>query len=118
MTGAELVVAAWARFDAGDLDHLDDLFAPDARFGPVRGVDAVAGVVAGHRRAFPVTTHEPVRSLEGDGVACVEGRVVGVTPDGRRAEWLATVWVEHSGDRITGWTTSYDTAAVQAQLDA
>lgn len=132
--GAALVMQAWARFDAQDLGRLDQLFAADARFGSdpgaVTGPDAIAGLVAGHYRAFPETTHEHVHSLEGDGVACVKGRVVAVhtgplpspagviAPTGRRVEWLATVWAEVADGKITSWTTTYDTVGVLTQLGA
>lgn len=129
-----LVVRTWDLLDSQQLDRLDEVFAPGARFGAdpgaVVGPAAIADLVVGFYRAFPETGHQLVRSLEGDGVACVEGHVVAVhsgtlrspvgeiAPTGRRIEWPATVWVEVADDRIVSWTTAYDTLAVLTQLGA
>ena len=131
---AALVVRTWDLLDSQQLDRLDEVFAPDARFGAgpgaVTGPAAIANLVLGHYRAFPQTSHQHVRSLEGDGVACVEGLVAAVhsgtlrspvgdiAATGRRIEWPATVWVEVADDRIVSWTTAYDTLAVLTQLGA
>lgn len=123
----------FAAMNAGDLDVVDQVFAPEyvlhVTGGPegARGPSVIRGVIEGYRAAFPDLRFDIQETVaEGDTV-CVRwtvsgtqrGPLPGIEASGARARWSGISWLHFRADGkvIEDWVEN-DVLGMMQQLGA
>lgn len=117
-------------FNAGDLDVIDEIVAPDfvghnpLMPEPIQGPDGLKGFFAAFRAGMP-DIHHPSWTLiaEGDLVAIhmpIEGtftnELMGIPPNGEKvAVWMCNIWRIADG-KLVEWWINMDTLGLMQQL--
>ena len=119
-------------FEGGNLELVDELFAPDYvlhdPFVPeeVRGPEGIKQFVSMYRNAFP-DAHITIEDLlaEGDKVVVRwtargthQGELMGVPPSGNRVEISGIAIYRVSGGKIEETWSSYDALGIMQQIGA
>ncbi|MFH8404401.1 ester cyclase [Streptomyces sp. NPDC018019] len=134
-TAKELWDAVWTAVEAGRIDELDELFAPDAVFRTSTtegtGRDYAKGVLTRHVAAYPDLRREVVSEVvaaDGSAIAVElfftgthSGALVHpngqrIEPTGKQLRWRAVDRVEVADGLITGWSAVFDRLSLMQQL--
>jgi steroid delta-isomerase-like uncharacterized protein len=121
-----IVKGFWRAFESGDLDAAADFYADDgvmvqAGMPPITGRDAVRGVLAAWRKAFPDVRHEVVDVVEAGDTVAVELRVRGthtgpmamptgqeIPATGRVFTWESVDWIKVRDGKVAAWRVYHD----------
>jgi ketosteroid isomerase-like protein len=123
----QIVDQFWTRFESNDLASLTELIDPDCHFRmpgmEVRDRNALVGMLAAYRTAFPDLRHRTLHSIEsGDTVAIeliAEGTHTGpmqtpqgtIPATGRKVTWESCDYVRLRNGKIYSWHVYHDPTA-------
>jgi ketosteroid isomerase-like protein len=132
MSAKEIVDQFWIHFESGNLNALAEHLHPDCQFRmpgvEVRDRNALLGMLAGYRTAFPDLRHRAHHSVEsGDTVAIeltAEGTHTGPmqTPEGtipatgKRVTWESCDYIRIRDGKIFSWHVYHDPTAFFSAL--
>jgi len=115
-------------WNKGNLKVIDEICTPDVAnndpINPVRGLDAMKGVVRKYRTAFPDCRFD-VDEIASTGDTCFarwrysgthQGALEGIAPTGRRVSGTGLVLCHFMGDRMSQMYVNWDALGMMQQL--